>query len=193
VKDEQLISILKNDGIIVMLTDTLYGILGSAASKKAVARIFEVKGRSSKKPLIVFISDISQIAGFGVKKVPEDLKSIWPDQITVVLPASANKFKYIHRGINTIAFRMPKNKRLIELIREVGPLVAPSANPQGKEPAKNITEAKKYFGKDIDMYVPGVLKKSQPSTILKYLNGKWKLVREGAVKASSKKLKSLLQ
>lgn len=198
-KTSEIISTLKKDGIVVMPTDTLYGILGSAFSKKAVKRIFEIKGRNSKKPLIVLIDSIGRLQDFDItlssdsrNPLLDTLKKIWPDKITAILPCLSEKFKYIHRGSGSIAFRMPKDKKLLTLLSKTGPLVAPSANPEGMTPAKNIIEVKKYFGDKIDLYVGGRINSSEPSTIIKYEKGEWELVREGAVKASSEKLQTLL-
>ncbi|HEY4512209.1 MAG TPA: L-threonylcarbamoyladenylate synthase [Candidatus Paceibacterota bacterium] len=186
---EKAISAINNEGIVVFPTDTLYGILGSAFSKKAVERIYGVKGRNTKKPLIVLTSKISGLKKFGIREIPKELKKIWPGKVTVILPTK--KFPYIHRGSNSIAFRIPKDKNLLKLLAKTGPLVAPSANPEGKPPARNIKEAKKYFGDNIDLYVAGESKSGKPSTIVKYQKGRWKLIREGAV--GGEKLKTLLQ
>ncbi len=174
-----------------MATDTLYGILGSAFSKDAVSRIFDVKGRNEKKPLIVLISKVSDFERFGIDKFPQELRSLWPAKVTVILPCKAAKFKYLHRGSNSIAFRVPDNKALIRLIDKTGPLVAPSANPEGMIPAKGIKLAKKYFGDKIDLYVPGMNKVGKPSTILKWQKGKWEEVREGAI--PFKKIRDILE
>ena len=176
---EKAISAINNEGIVVFPTDTLYGILGSAFSKKAVERIYGVKGRNTKKPLIVLTSKISGLKKFGVREIPKELKKIWPGKVTVILPTK--KFPYIHRGSNSIAFRIPKDKNLLKFLAKTGPLVAPSANPEGKPPAKNIVEAKRHFGDKVDLYVAGRVG-GKPSTIVKYQSNKWTLIRPGAVK-----------
>ena len=181
VQTSQIISTLNKEGIVVMPTDTLYGILGGAFSKKAVKGIYDVKGRNSKKPLIVLISKISDIKKFGVKEIPRELQKLWPGRITFILPCRNKKFWYLHRGLNSIAFRMPKDKNLLKLLAKTGPLVAPSANPEGKPPAKNIVEAKRHFGDKVDLYVAGRVG-GKPSTIVKYQSNKWTLIRPGAVK-----------
>src|SRR4051812_10236635 len=108
---EEIIKQLKNDGIGVIPTDTLYGIVGSALSKKAVERIYEVKGRNTNKPFIVLISDFADLKKFGVtptKDQNEYLKKIWPGRVSVIFPCSGKKFEYLHRGTNTLAFRFPR-------------------------------------------------------------------------------------
>lgn len=177
----------------VMPTDTMYGIVGSALDKRVVERIYKVRKRTPSKPLIILIDSISRLKDFDIK-APTMLKSIWPDKITVILPCKVEKFKYLHRGTNKLAFRVPKDMTLPALLKLTGPLVAPSANPEGGKPASTIKEAQKYFSSSIDFYADGGKLSSVPSTIIE-IDGKGKvtLIREGAVKANSKKLKALLQ
>lgn len=178
--------ILKNDGVVVLPTDTLYGIIGSAQSKKTVDKIYKIKGRNENKPFIVLISSYKDLDIFGVKideKQAKFLKKIWPGKVSVILPCTLSKWKYIHRGTKSIAFRMvgEKNKNLFNLIKKVGPLIAPSVNIQGEKPAESIKEAKEYFGDNVDLYINGGQKKSPPSTLIKYENNNWVILRQGCV------------
>jgi len=87
----------------------------------------------------------------------------------------------LHRGTGTLAFRMPKLKWLRELLEKTGPLVAPSANFEGEQPAKTIREAEKYFGKNIDFYVDVGRRDSKPSTLLRIEKEKTVILRAGGV------------
>ena len=180
-------NILKKDGVVVLPTDTLYGIIASAESKKAVEYIYKIKGRNEDKPFIVLINSYKDLGLFGVKIDKEQakfLEKIWPGKVSVILPCMQSKFNYLHRGTKSIAFRMigEKNKNLFNLIKKVGPLVAPSCNKQGGTPAENITKAKEYFNNEIDLYINGGIRKSSPSTLIKYENGKWIILRQGVIK-----------
>lgn len=191
---------IRNRGeIAVIPTDTMYGIVGSALDRKAVEKIYKVRKRTPSKPLIILIDSHARLADFGITLSSDRLKALlkmWPDKITVILPCKSPKFKYLHRGTNKLAFRMPKNTRLLKILRETGPLVAPSANPEGENPAKTLKEAQDYFGAGVDFYIDGGRMKDVPSTIIEILGmsgrPKVSLIREGAVKANSKKLKKLL-
>ena len=178
--------VLKNDGVIVLPTDTLYGIIGKALSKKTVERIYEIKGRDKSKPFIVLITSYKDLEIFGVKITREQakiLKKFWPGKVTVILPCLLKKFEYLHRGKKSIAFRMigPKNKNLFNLIKKVGPVVAPSANPQELKHANTITEARKYFGNKIDLYINSGPKTGKSSTLIKFGNDKLIILRQGKV------------
>ena len=180
-------NIVKKGGVVITPTDTLYGILGSALNKKTVERIYKVRGRDKDKPCIVLISSYKYLDKFKVvlkKDLKQFLESVWPGKVSVILPVKSAKWKYLHRGKASIAFRMigQRNKNLFNLINKVGPLVAPSANPQGQKPALNRREARKYFGKQIDAYICGGTRNSPPSTLIELKDGKWVVLRQGAVK-----------
>jgi L-threonylcarbamoyladenylate synthase len=173
------IKILKDNGIGVLPTDTLYGIVGSAFSKKAVERIYKVRGRNPKKPCIILISSINDLKKFGISQSliranRRIVENVWPGKVSVVFPLpkeAQKKFSYLHRGTKALAFRLPKKKSLIALLKKTGPLVAPSANPEGKKPAETITEAKKYFGDKVDFYLFEGKKTGKPSKIISLVTG----------------------
>ena len=179
--------LLNKDGVVILPTDTLYGIVGRAESKNAVERIYKIKGRSENKPFIVLITSYKDLEIFGVKidkKQAKFLEKIWPGKVSVILPCRLAKYNYLHRGSQSIALRMigEKNKNLFNLINRVGPLVAPSANKQGGKPAESILEAKEYFGDEVDLYINNGIKKSSPSTLIKYENNNWVVLRQGQKK-----------
>lgn len=172
--------ILKEGGIGIVPTDTLYGICANAFSKKAVERIYRLKGRDDSKPFIILISSIDDLKKFGIKLSPENiayLDRVWPAQVSVILSCPLKKFEYLHRGKESLAFRLPKNPKLRNFLKETGLLVAPSANPQGKEPAHTIAEARKYFGGTVDFYLPGGRKEGKPSKIVSIVSGKPEVLR----------------
>jgi L-threonylcarbamoyladenylate synthase len=176
-----LVKIIKGGGVGVFPTDTLYGIVGSASSRRAVKRAYLIKGRSESKPFIILISSISQIKKFGVKLLAEQekyLSTVWPGPYSAIVSCPSKKFEYLHRGTKSLAFRMPKNKKVRSFIELTGPLIAPSANPQGLKPAHTITEAKKYFKDSVDFYLSGGKKVGKPSRVISLLSGKPVIVRK---------------
>jgi len=181
------IKILKNGGVGVIPTDTLYGIVGRVESKKIVEKIYTIKSRNENKPFIVLITSYKDLKLFGVKVEKEQAKffsKIWPGKVSVILPCKSSKWRYLHRGVKSIAFRMigPKNKNLFNLINKVGPLVAPSANPEGLPPAETIKQAKKYFGNKVNLYINVGKRKFKPSTLIKFGNGGFVVLRQGKKK-----------
>ncbi len=183
---EKIIKILKNGGAGILPTDTLYGLVGSTFSKKAVERIYNLKKRGIGKPFIVLISKISDLKLFGVelnKKEKDVLKRFWPGPISIVLkcPNLGKEMSYLKPLNQTLAFRCPNLKWLNVLLKKTGPLVAPSANPEELPPAETIGQAKKYFGNAVDFYTDAGYLSGQPSTLIKTENGKVIVLRKGNV------------
>ncbi len=162
VKYARIISILKNGGIGVVPTDTIYGIVGRALSRRAVSRVYDVRARDADKPLIILITAINDVARFGVRVTPQQrvrLEELWrPRQrrkTSVVLSlsrAGSARYDYLHRGTHALAFRLVRTRFLTEVMHHTGPLVAPSANPQGLPPAQTLRSARAYFGERVDFY-----------------------------------------
>lgn len=166
---QEIIKVLKNDGIAIIPTDTIYGIVGCALNKVAVGKIYALKERTPSKPFIILISDINDLKTFNIKistGTKKLLEKYWPGPVSVILECLDSSFEYLHRGTESLAFRLPANKDLVDLIRQTGPLVAPSANPEGLPPANNVSEAKEYFGEKIDFYVQGKTS-AKPSKIVR--------------------------
>ncbi len=153
---KKIIRILKKGGVGVMPTDTIYGLVGSAYSQVAIDKIYKIKKRNKKKKLIVLISSLKDLEKFKVKvdsNTKKILNNFWPGKVSIIL--------------NDIAFRLPNKKSLIEILKKTGPLVAPSANPERLKPALNITQAKEYFGNNVDFYLSGGTSKTHSSTLIR--------------------------
>lgn len=156
--NENLIKSLQNNSVAVMPTDTIYGVVGRAQNVDVVNRIYNLKKRAPEKPCIILIGDIIELEKFSIilsKEQKNKLKEFWPGSVSIILDCSNDSFAYLHRGTKTLAFRLPAQKSLQNLLKETGPLIAPSANPEGLFPARNIVEAKEYFGNSVDLYVDG--------------------------------------
>lgn len=183
--DPNIVAIIKKGGIGILPTDTLYGLVSSVFSKEAAEKVYKIKKRNSRKPLIILISSLKDLDIFGIKINQEEktiLKKIWPGKISVILPCESKKFQHLHRGTKTLALRWPRNKKLINFLKKTGPLTASSANPEGKNPALNIKEAKNYFEDNADFYINGGQLKSAHSTLISLKQGRVKVLRKGAVK-----------
>src|SRR6056297_763922 len=181
---KEIIDKIKNEKVGVLGTDTLYGLVALASSRASVEYVYDLKKRDRQKPFIVLISKFDDIFSFGVEidgGIKSFLKKIWPGKISVILPCDDDKLFYIHRGKKSIAFRVPDKKSLRDIIDETGPIVAPSANLEGSLPAKNIKEAKEYFGSKIDFYNDEGTLSSKPSTLIKVEDNKINVLRRGEV------------
>lgn len=172
---------LCNGGVIVARTDTLYGILGRADNPRTVARIARLKSRSAGKPFIVLLARKRDLKDFGVMLTPTVRRAIvqyWPGPNTLICDVPKTAYTHIHQGVSSIAFRVPNDAALVRLLKKTGPLVAPSANLEGKDPVKTIAEAWEYFGNKIDGYVDGGRARAKrPSRIFKVSDSDLKRLR----------------
>lgn len=176
------IQILKNGGVGVIPTDTVYGLVCSVFSSTGLKKIFEIKGRVENKPPVIIISDISDLEKFGAKvssKHFEIMERYWPGKVTIIFEIS-KEFEYIDKGLG-LAVRLPADEKIREFLKQTGPLATTSANISGQVPAKNITEAKKYFGSKVDFYEDGGELDSAPSTLIRIVGNKVEVLRQGAV------------
>jgi len=170
---------IKNGGVGVIPTDTLYGIVCSAMSAESVERIYSLKNRNPEKPLIVLIGQLSDLNKFGIssdEQMALSLKKYWPGPNSIILPVSGSNFNYLTRGSGGIAFRFPADEELAKFLRESGSIVAPSANLEGEIPASTIESAELYFP-ELDFYVNGGEKSGEPSKLLKFADGKFEQLR----------------
>lgn len=150
----KLVEMINSGAIGVLLTDTLYGIVAKADNEAAVERVFAAKGRDPSKPPISLIADVSQLYDPLPDGIDPTIGGLWPGKNTVILP-SPSAPAWLVRGSNGASFRQPDSPLLQQLIRQTGPIIAPSANPEGRPPARSIGEAQAYFGENVDFYVDG--------------------------------------
>ncbi len=173
---------LVKGGIVVLPTDTIYGLVARAQDEHAVNRVYAAKGRTSTKPCILLISRIEDVRLFGVS-LDDDLRARlsahWPGAVSIILKAGPETPSYLDRGTHTLAFRMPAHEQLHDLIARVGPLIAPSANPEGLPPAATIQEAQEYFADTVSLYVDGGRMTGKPSTVIDMTNATERIVRRG--------------
>ncbi len=182
---ERLVEIIKKGGVGVIPTDTIYGLVGKALLRKIVKRVYKLKQRNPKKPSIILISKVDDLKLFRIEldeNTKKFLQKYWPGKVSVIFPCPYKKFSYLHRGTETLAFRLPGYPELVDLLKKTGPLIAPSANPESEEPAKTIKEAKNYFGEKVDFYADVGQLESLPSTLISIKDEKVKVLRQGEIK-----------
>lgn len=183
---KSIVKLLQMGKVGVVPTDTIYGIVGSALNPKTVEKIYALRERDSAKPMIILISSLDDLKEFDIaltKEQKDFLNKIWPNPISVILPCPKEKFLYLHRGKRSLAFRIPNNELLLEILKESGPLVAPSANLEKEKSAETIAQAKEYFKDAVSFYIDGGKLASRPSTIVRlYKDGARIVLREGSFK-----------
>lgn len=162
--------VLMAGGVAVLPTDTIYGLHALANNSSAVDRIYTLKGRDRAKPFIILISSQEDLKAFGVsvdQKLADLLSTYWPGPNSIILPVTDDRFDYLHRGNKSLAFRIPAYSLLLQLLHKTGPLVSTSANPSTETPAKNIEQARAYFGDYVDFYLDVGALNNLPSRVFK--------------------------
>jgi L-threonylcarbamoyladenylate synthase len=129
---EEAAKTIRSGGVVVMPTETVYGLACSALKKKAVTRVFEIKGRPMDNPLIVHLADVSQL-GLVASSWPKEAELLadrfWPGPLTMVLPRKDSVPLETTGGLDTVAVRVPSHPIALDLIRMADcPVAAPSAN-----------------------------------------------------------------
>jgi len=178
--------ILKNGGVVIFPTETVYGIGALASSESAVKRIFEVKKRPYGKPLQILISDISQVNQFASEisnKAKEVMKKYWPGPLTLIFKKKPKVSDIITSSGNTVGLRMPKNSTILKLIKEVGPIAASSANISGQPDPISPEEVKIEADLLLD---GGRCKIGQASTVVDVSVDPPLVLREGKIHLSSR-------
>lgn len=180
--------ILKNGGVVVYPTDTLYGLGANAFNKNAVTKIQEIKKQDRNKPISVIVKDIKmarRIACIDLK-VEKILNRIWPGPVTVVL-RKKDIIPYILTGYGeTVAVRIPDNKFISELMRKIDfPVTTTSANISGEKNLLKPEEIIKKLGKknpSPDLFInAGEIKNPIASTIIDLTAPIPKIIRMGII------------
>ena len=167
VNHPEITRLLQAGGIGVLRTDTLYGVVARGDDEAAVRRVYELKGRDDDKSPIVLIDTVDQIYDELGNEHVAYVGKVWPGPVSVIVP-SRKAPSWIRRGNDSVAYRMPAYDELRTLVGQTGPLIAPSANPQGMQPAMSIREARYYFGDKVDFYVDGgTVEDPKPSQLMR--------------------------
>ena len=179
-------TILENDGVIGLPTETVYGLAGNAFSEKAIISIFQLKKRPFNNPLIVHVGSIHQLEGI-VREIP--LKAItlinqfWPGPLTLLLKKSSKISDLVTAGQDTVAIRMPNHPLALELLNSIDfPLVAPSANPYQSISPTTPKHVESFFGNEIPLILDGgPCNKGLESTIVGFEGDQVIVYRLGAL------------
>ncbi len=180
---EELSELLKNNGVISVPTDTVYGICGSINSPKAQTKLKAIKERPESKLFPIMCADIEQIKKIATvdNKSEKIIKTFMPGPITIVLRKNEKLPEYINNGKETIAIRMATSKEIKELIKSLGcPVFMTSANKSGEEVCKTLEEIEKNCP-DLDGMLEGEVSFGQASTIVDCTSNEIKVLREGPV------------
>jgi tRNA threonylcarbamoyl adenosine modification protein (Sua5/YciO/YrdC/YwlC family) len=179
------VAALRVGNLVVIPTDTVYGVAGLPRGRGAVASIFDSKGRPEDKPVPVLgatVEDLEEIVRFD-DRAYRLAERFWPGPLTLVLPR-APLFSYDVGGQapDTVGVRIPRHDVALELLARTGPLAVSSANRSGAPPAATVDEARAALGAAVAVYVDGGRCAGDVSSVVSLVEDT-QVLREGAVPA----------
>lgn len=178
--------IIKNGGLVIFPTETVYGIGANGLDKNAIKKIYEAKQRPLNKPISLLVSNIDMIE--SVAKDITDIeyaiiKKFFPGPLTIILKKKETIPDILTADSDTIGIRMPANDIALNLINYAGvPLATPSANISGKPSGTNLKDIIKDFDGNVDCFIDdGPSKIGLASTIVKVVDGVPHILRQGSI------------
>ena len=175
---------LKNGGAVVLPTETVYGLFAKALDKKAVDHVYQLKRRPRDKALNLNVAQLDDILNFSKNQPPYLQKlvdSFLPGPLTIILEANDKVPYWVNSDLTTVGFRMPNHPVTLELIREFGPLIGPSANISGCESGVNFKRILENFDREVLGIEDDTFLTGQDSTILDLSSDKVKILRQGSI------------
>jgi len=174
---------IKNGGLVVFPTDTVYGLGCDPRNVKAIEAIFRIKKRNESKqlPILVYSKDeVSKIAVFDdiSNKIAD---KFWPGQLTLVLKLKDNEIKSAMNMNDKVAVRVPNHPCVLALLKECKLIVGTSANFSGHPAFSDSKKVQENFS-GYDVFLDGgTISNSTSSTIVEVKDGTWKILRQGKI------------
>ncbi len=174
--------------LVVLPTDTVYGLGCDAFNSAAVRSLLSAKGRTSSMPAPVLVGSWRTIDGL-VSVVPMAarrlIEAFWPGGLSLVLPHAPSLAWELGDTKGTVMLRMPLHPVAIELLRDVGPMAVSSANRSGSPPAATMDEARVQLGQSVAVYLDGGPSGEPVASTIVDLTGEPRILRQGAVSAAA--------
>ena len=185
---DELVGIMRVGGLVAVPTETVYGLAGNGLDEKAVAEIYEIKGRPEVKPLSLMVHDAASMERYCENVPPQAYtlaKEFWPGPLTIVMKAKPCVPEIVRAGGETVGLRCPDHPLTLELLEKSGvPFAAPSANPSGEPSPKNADSVLKYFDGKIDAVLDGgECGIGCESTLIDLSRTPYRILRQGALPA----------
>ena len=180
------IKMLKEGKILVVPTDTVYGICSDATNEKAVEKIFRIKNRDKNNPLNILVSSVDMAKKYtkNFNKIAETLANkFWPGALTMVFEKNDLIPKIVTANKETIGVRIPDNEVTLNIINELSlPIACPSANISGRPSGTVVEDIKSDFKDNVDIYIDcGPSKIGIESTIVKINENSVEILRQGKI------------
>lgn len=180
---DKIVKVINEGKLVISPTDTVYGIMGDALNDEVIKRVFFVKKRDVKKPLILLMNSIEMIYEYtcNINELEQELINKYhPGLLTIILKKNDKISNLITSGLDTVGIRIPDNKDLLSIIGKLNrPVISTSANISGSEVITNIGMIENELKENIDYIEDGGELSDSYSTIVVVIDGKIKILRDG--------------
>lgn len=172
---------MKKGELIIMPTDTVYGLCAMLYDQEAQEKIYALKGREQSKQIPILVGSIKEAKEIAIISIEAELimERFWPGKLTIVLKTT-DQFRD-KTGENTVALRIPNHPVALNLLKKYGPMRATSVNLSGQKPLTEIYEIKRAFGHSVKEIYEQHQKTSNVSSTVIDLTSKMHVLREGAI------------
>ena len=183
--ENDIIKTLKDGKLVIMPTDTIYGIIGDATNEDVINKVYEVKERPHDKPLLILVSNFSMLHEL-VTEIPKEtekiIKKFWPGPLTILFKKSSKVSDTLTANSSLVAIRMPNDKRLLNIMNHLNrPLISTSANISSHNAITNPNQLEEKMKEKIDLIVDEGTVNNKASTLITIVNGKIEILREGCL------------
>lgn len=171
-------------GAVVLPTETVYGLFAKALDEKAVDHVYKLKRRPRDKALNLNVASLGDILNFSKNQPPylqKLVESFLPGPLTIILEANDKVPYWVNSDLTTVGFRMPSHPVTLELIREFGPLIGPSANISGQDSGVTYKEILQDFNQNVLGLEDDAFLTGKDSTIIDLSGSKVKILRQGSI------------
>ena len=175
---------LEKGRAVVLPTETVYGLFAKALDKKAVDHVYQLKRRPRDKALNLNVAHLDDILNFSKNQPPYLQKlvdSFLPGPLTIILEANDKVPYWVNSDLTTVGFRIPSHPVTLELIREFGPLIGPSANISGQDSGVTYKEILQDFNQNVLGLEDDAFLTGKDSTIIDLSGSKVKILRQGSI------------
>ena len=180
--------VLGEGGLIALPTESFYGLAVAPFDEQALAKLWQIKGRSEGKPILLLIGDRSQLELF-VQRVPPAadvlMNAFWPGPLTIVFAAADGLSDAVTAGTGSVGIRLSAWQPLVDLLRRVGPVTGTSANREGMPPPRTAEEVQHNLADAVDLIIDaGPTPGGPPSTVID-ARGPVRIIRNGSIERAA--------
>lgn len=186
---DRISSALIAGGVVLLPTDTVYGLAALPGISSATARLFALKGRAAEAPLAVLCADQSQALSLAAVPAARPLGAVasrwWPGPLTVVAQRRAGVELHLGEPSATVGLRVPDHDLVRAIASAVGPIAVTSANHHGRPTCTTVAEAVAALGSGIALIADGGVLIGEASTVVDATGDEWAVLRHGPIDGSA--------